>query len=122
VQMREATDDGSRGHHGRVTELVEDALAEGPSVLAACGPNSMLGALASLLEKVTARPPLCEASFEAPMGCGFGTCLGCALPVHPDGGAGAEPAWALCCREGPVMAIGRVDWTALRGLPPPSVA
>lgn len=122
VEVREATDDGSRGHHGRVTELVEDALAEAPSVLAACGPNPMLVALASVLESTTGKPPVCEASLEAPMGCGFGTCLGCALPVRSEAGAAGEPVWALCCREGPVMAVEKVDWAALRRLPPPSVA
>ncbi|HEY6379068.1 MAG TPA: dihydroorotate dehydrogenase electron transfer subunit [Candidatus Dormibacteraeota bacterium] len=121
VEVREATDDGSRGHYGRVTEMVLDALAEAPDVLAACGPNPMLATLAGVLERAADPPRLCEASLEAPMGCGFGTCLGCALPVRADGAA-AEPAWALCCRDGPVMAMERVDWAALRALPPASVA
>jgi hypothetical protein len=63
-------------------------------------------------------PAICEASLEAPMGCGFGTCLGCTLPVHRDGGT----AWALCCREGPVMPMHTVDWDGLRALPPAHVA
>jgi dihydroorotate dehydrogenase electron transfer subunit len=123
VEVREATDDGSRGHHGRVTELVLEALRDGPSVLAACGPNPMLAALASVLEKTGGGglPFVCEASLEAPMGCGFGTCLGCALPVRSRGDD-VDPAWALCCRDGPVMAVERIDWAALRALPPASVA
>ncbi len=62
-------------------------------------------------------PPIVEASLEAPMGCGFGTCLGCALPVLDGGGR-----FALCCREGPVMPVAAVDWEALATLPPPHVA
>ena len=120
VRVVEATDDGSRGHHGRVTELVAGVVATGVDALLACGPNPMLAALASLVEVLDRRPAVVEVSLEAPMGCGFGTCLGCALPVLP-AGAGTS-AWALCCREGPVMDPGRVDWGALRRLPPAGVA
>ena len=122
VRVVEATDDGSRGHHGRVTDLVVAELAPVPAALWACGPNPMLDALAALLAGVAgaggALPTVVEASVEAPMGCGVGTCLGCALPVRH----GAGPRFALCCREGPVMPIGAVDWQALRALPPPQVA
>lgn len=122
VRVLEATDDGSRGHHGRVTDLVAAELKAGAAALWACGPNPMLGALAALLDTAGARgalPAVVEASLEAPMGCGFGTCLGCALPMR-DRGDG--PRRALCCREGPVMAVGDVDWEVLRALPPPQVA
>jgi dihydroorotate dehydrogenase electron transfer subunit len=122
VRVVEATDDGSRGHHGRVTDLVAAELEARPAALWACGPNPMLGTLAALLDAAGARgalPAVVEASLEAPMGCGFGTCLGCALPMR-DRGDG--PRFALCCREGPVMPVGDVDWEALRALPPPQVA
>jgi dihydroorotate dehydrogenase electron transfer subunit len=117
VIVVEATDDGSRGHHGLVTELVGDQVAAGVDAIWACGPNAMLAALASLLAGCATLPPTVEVSLEAPMGCGFGTCLGCALPVLRDAGR-----WALCCREGPVMEIAAVDWDALRQLPPAHVA
>jgi dihydroorotate dehydrogenase electron transfer subunit len=119
VGVVEATDDGSRGHHGVITELVPAELARGDvGALWACGPNPMLAALASVVARAPGRPAICEVSLEAPMGCGFGTCLGCALPVRRDGAG----AWGLCCREGPVMDIGSVDWEALRSLPPAHVA
>ena len=120
VTVVEATDDGSRGHRGFVTDLVAGEVA-GVVVAAlwACGPNPMLAALARVLDGAVHRPPICEVSLEAPMGCGFGTCLGCALPLRSDRGA---PSWALCCREGPVMDIGRVDWHAVSALPPAHVA
>ena len=53
------------------------------------------------------------------MGCGFGTCLGCALPVQR---ADCERAWALCCSDGPVLAMGEVDWAAVLELPGADVA
>ena len=117
IRVVEATDDGSRGHRGYVTELVAAELA-GVAAVWACGPNPMLGALAAVLgDEGAALPPVVEASLEAPMGCGFGTCLGCALPVRDGGGR-----FALCCREGPVMAVAAVDWEALALLPPAHVA
>ena len=117
VRVLESTDDGSRGHHGLVVELIADALQGGADAVYACGPNPMLAATARVLQTLIV-PPICEASLEAPMGCGFGTCLGCTLPVHRDGGT----AWALCCREGPVMPMHAVDWDGLRALPPAHVA
>ena len=117
VQVIESTDDGTRGHHGLVIDLIADALRDDDvDAVFACGPNPMLAATAARLGG--AAPAVCEASLEAPMGCGFGTCLGCALPVRRDDAT----AWALCCREGPVMPVHAVDWDALRALPPAHVA
>lgn len=118
VVVVEATDDGSRGHHGVVTELVAAHVAAGVDAIWGCGPNPMLAALAAVLSGCQSLPSTVEASMEAPMGCGIGTCLGCALPVRRDGGS----AWALCCREGPVMEVAAVDWDELRKLPPANVA
>jgi dihydroorotate dehydrogenase electron transfer subunit len=121
VRVIESTDDGSRGYHGLVVDLLGGELLRDAGAVYACGPNPMLVATASRLQRVGAAAvpaPICEASLEAPMGCGFGTCLGCALPVLRDGAS----AWALCCREGPVMPMDAVDWEGLRALPPAHVA
>jgi dihydroorotate dehydrogenase electron transfer subunit len=118
--VAEATDDGTRGHHGSVIELLGQALASHPSALYACGPNAMLGALMrSLVESGADLPPTLEASLEAPMGCGFGTCLGCALPALDETGSSV---WRLCCTDGPVMPMRDVDWEALGALPGADVA
>ena len=119
VTVREATDDGSRGQRGLVTALVPAELETSPRAVYACGPNVMLAALWELLARARVPPDVAEASLEAPMGCGFGTCLGCALPVR---GADAEPAWALCCTDGPVMPMRDVDWDGVRALPGADVA
>jgi dihydroorotate dehydrogenase electron transfer subunit len=117
VRVVEATDDGSRGHHGLVVELLTPSVLADADGVYACGPNAMLAATAPRVLGGAA-PSVCEASLEAPMGCGFGTCLGCALPVRRDGAT----AWALCCREGPVMRMDAVEWEGLRALPPAHVA
>jgi dihydroorotate dehydrogenase electron transfer subunit len=120
VRVIEATDDGSLGHRGFVTELVTASLTPAPAAVFACGPNIMLAALSPLLaSQVISENAVVEASLEAPMGCGFGTCLGCALPRRT---ADAEPAWALCCTDGPVMPMRDVDWRALQDLPGADVA
>lgn len=116
VRVVETTVDGSAGARGLVTAAVPGELAA-PAAVYACGPNPMLAALARALEG--SAPPLAEASLEAPMGCGYGTCLGCALPVVGDNGASR---WALCCREGPVMPMMAVAWDDLMTLPPAHVA
>jgi len=118
--VAEATDDGTRGHHGAVTDLLAQALQSNPSALYACGPNPMLGAvMRTLLESGDELPPTLEASLEAPMGCGFGTCLGCALPMLGEDGT---PVWRLCCTDGPVMPMREVDWEGLSALPGADVA
>jgi dihydroorotate dehydrogenase electron transfer subunit len=131
VSLIEATDDGSRGHRGVITDLIPAACAEGTSIFG-CGPNPMLGALAEAVRHLSVPPWRAEVSLEAPMGCGFGTCLGCALPVvaTPSAGRGAvvsrppgsAPAWDLCCRRGPVMEVGEVAWPELLAMPPAHVA
>lgn len=113
VNVVEMTVDGSRGTRGLVTEAVRAAI-DATTAVYACGPNPMLAALAQVLDDGAA-PAFAEVSLEAPMGCGYGTCLGCALPAR-----GGD--WVLCCRNGPVMNIADVDWAHLLSLPPAHVA
>ena len=113
-RVRAATDDGSRGHHGFVTELLEQALAAAPgraaapTTVLACGPHAMLHRCAEL---AAATGAACQVALEEPMACGFGVCLGCAIRVHsrnPDDPPG--PAYALVCRDGPVFPAAQVLW------------
>jgi len=95
------TEDGSAGVRGLVTEPLAAALGEGRyDFLYACGPMPLLAALARLSEK-SGVPG--EAALETPMGCGFGACLGCAVP-HVSG------RFALCCKDGPVFRFDEVRW------------
>jgi dihydroorotate dehydrogenase electron transfer subunit len=93
VELGIATEDGSRGHRGRVTELLGPALA-GRARVYACGPTPMMRAAAEQAERA-GRP--CLVSLENRMACGFGVCLGCAVPRRGGGGFG------LVCKEGPVF-------------------
>lgn len=88
VPLAVATEDGSRGHRGLVTDLLEEALAgaagsEG-AVVYACGPAGMLRAVQALAGRANAAAYLC---LEERMACGVGACLGCpaAVPGGPEG-------------------------------------
>lgn len=118
VEVVELTVDGSRGVRGLVTAAVA-AHCDTTTAVYACGPNPMLAALAATLDLLEGPPAAAQVSLEAPMGCGYGTCLGCALPVL---GADGARSWALCCSQGPVMPIDAVDWQELMKLPPAHVA
>lgn len=101
-----ATEDGSRGEHGRVTEpllaRIEQAAARSESIeLLACGPTPMLRALRELGLSHGIPTYLC---LEEMMACGFGVCLGCAVPVY-----GAKP-YKYCCTDGPVFEASEVRW------------
>ena len=86
VKIQVATDDGSKGKKGFVTQILEDFLIHSPFTIHhspprmfTCGPTPMLKAVSSLAIKY--KLP-CEVSVEVPMACGFGACLGCAVKVN----------------------------------------
>jgi dihydroorotate dehydrogenase electron transfer subunit len=97
-----ATEDGSAGRRGLVTELLERTLHAG-AVVYACGPTPMMRRAAELARAARARAFV---SLENTMACGFGVCLGCAVPRAAGG-------YALVCREGPVFAADDVAWEGL---------
>lgn len=95
------TEDGSLGEEGLVTTTLETRLVDGDyGYLYACGPMALLHALAQLSRRFAVDG---EAALETPMGCGFGACLGCAVP-HVQG------HYALCCKDGPVFGFAEVRW------------
>jgi len=129
VEYVVATDDGSVGHHGFVTELVPEYEAWADQAFA-CGPLPMLRALAGLAtsrrgrlgvaalgrKRGSGRPdaagsPLArrkaflQVSMEQNMGCAVGACLGCVV-------MSTTGTPQRVCREGPVFASGEIDWEA----------
>lgn len=88
-----ATDDGSAGIHGFVTDVLKEHLDEIDEVCA-CGPIPMLKAVADVCRgKVK-----CQVSLEERMGCGIGACLVCACKTK----VGNEEMMTQVCRYGPV--------------------
>ncbi|HEX6971780.1 MAG TPA: dihydroorotate dehydrogenase electron transfer subunit [Limnochordia bacterium] len=109
VPVELATDDGSAGWHGRVTDLVaERARARQLDALYACGPVPMLAATAALAARLGLPCQLC---LEALMGCGVGACLTCVWPVRKAGTDGPF-AYRRVCRDGPVFGAEEVCFDA----------
>lgn len=103
-----ATEDGSSGHKGLVTELLAQFLNTHHlplnTPLYACGPQPMLAALAP----ITAQYALpYQASMEASMACGFGACMGCVVPMK---GNEQAPTYRLVCKDGPVFDGHAIAW------------
>jgi dihydroorotate dehydrogenase electron transfer subunit len=99
---RIATDDGSAGHPGRVTELLAAELAAGDRAeVYACGPPPMLEAVRALCAE---RDVPAQLALESGMACGFGACFGCVVATR-DG-------YIRVCVDGPVIEAARLQ-TAL---------
>lgn len=107
VDLRVTTEDGSAGERGLVTQALApllEAAAGGPTTtLYACGPTAMMRACAAL---AAPRGVRCLVSLENGMACGFGVCLGCAVPRR-------EAGYALVCKDGPVFDASEVRWEGL---------
>jgi dihydroorotate dehydrogenase electron transfer subunit len=99
-----STEDGARGLHGRVTDLLPRCLNANTEVYT-CGPHRMMAAVA---ERCAMHKVPCEVSLEAPMACGFGICLGCAIPTRGGG-------YLYACAEGPCIDADRIDWQPVEG-------
>ena len=127
VEYVVATDDGSLGHHGFVTELVTSYEAWADQAFA-CGPTPMLAALAQLVvgrrdrlgvaklgrkrggcrgdavgSPAARRKAFLQVSMEQNMGCAVGACLGCVVMT-----TSGTPQ--RVCREGPVFAYDEIAW------------
>jgi dihydroorotate dehydrogenase electron transfer subunit len=93
-----ATDDGSKGFHGTVVQLLEASLIQsnfGKVKIFACGPTVMLKALTGLAQRLNV---CCEMSLEGQMACGIGICQGCAVER-----AERTSTYALVCKDGPAF-------------------
>lgn len=96
-----ATEDGSLGHRGFVTEPLAAHLDAGPDrrrLVMACGPHAMLRAVAALCLD---RGVPCQVAMEETMACGFGVCLGCVVEKRQP--ESDFDRFVRVCTEGPVF-------------------
>jgi dihydroorotate dehydrogenase electron transfer subunit len=107
-EVRLASEDGHVGHRGYVTELLA-VLLEGDAARSAavyaCGPPPMLETVRALC---VARDVGCELAMEAPMACGFGACMGCAVPL-------ASGGYMRLCSDGPVVNAADIETALVPG-------
>jgi dihydroorotate dehydrogenase electron transfer subunit len=101
LDIRLATDDGSRGHKGFVTDLVgkylSDEATSGQVHIYCCGPEPMMHGVAKLAAQHNIP---CWLSLETPMACGFGACFSCVTRVKQSDGSWD---YRRTCVEGPIF-------------------
>ncbi|MCX6707659.1 MAG: dihydroorotate dehydrogenase electron transfer subunit, partial [Candidatus Woesearchaeota archaeon] len=97
IEMRIATDDGSYGHKGFATELLDAVLEKTPQIdmVCTCGPEIMMKKVIDICDK---HNKTCEVSMERYMKCGFGVCGQCCV----------DNLGIRVCKEGPVFDSAKV--------------
>lgn len=96
LRVHVATEDGSVGTKGFVTDGIRGAVPDTDTIFA-CGPMPMLRALRAAFPAAGG-----QYSFEARMGCGFGACVGCTIQT--------KNGPARVCKEGPVFSPEDIPW------------
>ena len=107
-EVRLASDDGHSGHRGFVTDLL-GVLLEGDdassAAVYACGPPAMLESVRTMC---LAAGVAAELAMETPMACGFGACMGCAVPL-------SEGGYMRLCVDGPVVDAAQIETALVSG-------
>jgi dihydroorotate dehydrogenase electron transfer subunit len=107
-EVRLASEDGHAGHRGYVTDLLSVLLHGDDASTAAvyaCGPPGMLEVVRAMCAE---RGIAAELAMEAPMACGFGACMGCAIPLAGGG-------YTRLCVDGPVVESSRIETALVAG-------
>ncbi len=105
MDVRCATEDGSYGRKGLVTDLLQEALGDArPPMLYSCGPSPMLRRVAEIARPLSVPH---QVSLERRMGCGMGCCLGCVVYMRTGDGVSE---YLRSCSEGPVFEADAVCW------------
>lgn len=103
------TDDGSLGERGYVTAPLErylSAVEKQSAVIYTCGPWVMMKRVAEIAARCGTE---CFASLEAPMGCGFGVCVGCVVAVKSEGPPGYG-SYKRVCTDGSIFPAEMIRW------------
>jgi dihydroorotate dehydrogenase electron transfer subunit len=98
VKLITATEDGTSGQRGLVTDLLPDFISWADQVFA-CGPLPMYQTLAA--QKLLKTKPV-QVSLEVRMGCGLGVCYGCT--------AKTKNGLKQVCKDGPVFELNDILW------------
>jgi NAD(P)H-flavin reductase len=105
ADVRLATDDGSAGHRGLVTDLLRGELDRDPAAeVYACGPPPMLEAVRAMCAD---RSVPVQLALESGMACGYGACFGCVVPTRQ--------GLLRLCVEGPVLSGDQLETALVPG-------
>ena len=100
LYVHAATDDGTLGHHGFVTDVLKTLNLGDGCMMSVCGPHPMMMAVHMFCKE---QKYDCQVSMESHMACGIGACLGCIIPVEKGG-------YAHACSDGPVFDAKELLW------------
>ncbi|MEE4241103.1 MAG: dihydroorotate dehydrogenase electron transfer subunit [Desulfopila sp.] len=100
MRLVTATDDGSYGKKGFVTEVIQTLSLARETVVYACGPDAMMKQLHIYCQ---VKKMECQVSVESVMACGMGACLGCNIPAK-------DGHYVHVCYEGPVFNAEELAW------------
>lgn len=118
-EVKIATDDGSRGFKGYVSDLLKDILRPSSSILRpslyACGPKLLLKEISRISQEYNISAQL---SLESHMACGIGACMGCVIKTKDEAclagrqGRRTKDAFQYkrVCKEGPVFEANQILW------------
>lgn len=103
IESLVATDDGSAGYHGLVTDCLAEWLEKSnlpfdDIIICACGPEAMLAGVAQIAREKNID---CQISMERRMACGIGLCQSCAVECKISDSS--ETIYKMCCQDGPVF-------------------
>ncbi len=100
MKVLSSTDDGSYGEKGFVTDVLHQSTLSSSTIVYACGPEPMMGAISKYcLQHGLA----CQVSVESVMACGMGACLGCNRPA-------GDGSYVHVCMDGPVFDAKVLQW------------
>ena len=105
LERRLATDDGSLGHHGFVTDLISPHVIPDRTTVFTCGPHPMMARVAAIAADLDLP---CYASLENHMACGFGACMGCVVESRE--AEREDVRYRRVCTEGPVFDAHAIRW------------
>ena len=96
-----ATDDGSLGRRGMVTDLLPDYLGWADAVYA-CGPHPMFLSMLEVIRRARVQKSV-QLSMEENMACGVGACFGCVVENR-------RGEMKSVCEDGPVFEMRELAW------------
>ena len=101
VSMVVATEDGTAGHKGLITDLVPSFTTTADEIFA-CGPMPMLRYMAENQKYLKLIDKPVYISLEMRMACGLGVCYGCTIRT--------KNGLKQVCKDGPVFNLNEVIW------------
>ena len=106
IKLITATEDGTAGKKGMITDLLPDYVS-GADQIFACGPTLMYRVMSTQYQHLFNVKSV-QTSLEVRMGCGLGVCYGCTVKT--------KNGLKQVCKDGPVFDLDDILWDELNYL------